>query len=96
MGSSSYHVLGRGDPASLCSSSHGAGRCLSRSDARRRISRARLLDAVGDVWFDHRLADRLREEAPDAYKDIDEVMRAQHALTRIERRLEPVLVYKGA
>lgn len=95
MGSPSYHVLGRGEPASLCSSSHGAGRCMSRSDARRRISRRRLLDAVDGVWFDHNLTDRLREEAPGAYKDIDTVMRAQHALTRIVRRLEPVLVYKG-
>ena len=47
------------------------------------------------VWFDHRAAARLREEAPSAYKDIDAVMRAQKELTRIIRRLRPVLCYKG-
>jgi tRNA-splicing ligase RtcB len=50
---------------------------------------------VEDVWFDHRLRERLREEAPAAYKDIGAVMRAQRDLTRIVRKLEPVLVYKG-
>jgi tRNA-splicing ligase RtcB len=96
MGSSSYHVTGRGEPAALCSSSHGAGRVMSRSDARRRIARKRLLEDVDGVWFDHRLAERFREEAPSAYKDIGSVMRAQRELTRIVRKLEPVLVYKGA
>lgn len=96
MGSPSYHVLGRGHASALCSSSHGAGRSMSRSDARRRISKKRLLEDVEGVWFDHRLSERLREEAPAAYKDIGAVMRAQHELTCITRRLEPVLVYKGA
>ena len=95
MGSASYHVLGRGEPEAVCSSSHGAGRALSRSDARRRISRKQLLHDAAGVFFDHRLSERLREEAPGAYKDIGAVMRAQRALTRIVRRLEPVLVYKG-
>ena len=39
------------------------------------------------VWFDHRRTARLRDEAPAAYGDIDEVMKAQRELTRIERRL---------
>ena len=47
------------------------------------------------VWFDRRLAERLREEAPSAYKDIGSVMRAQRGLVRIVRRLQPVLVFKG-
>ncbi len=51
---------------------------------------------VQGVWFDQRLAERLREEAPSAYKDIGAVMRAQHELVRIVRRLRPVLVYKAA
>ncbi|HKP59656.1 MAG TPA: RtcB family protein [Polyangiales bacterium] len=42
-----------------------------------------------------RLADRLREESPAAYKDIGRVTRAQRELTRIVRRLEPLLVYKA-
>jgi tRNA-splicing ligase RtcB len=50
---------------------------------------------AGDVLFDHRRADQLRDEAPAAYKDIRAVMRAQHELTRVIRRLQPVLNYKG-
>jgi tRNA-splicing ligase RtcB len=69
---------------------------MGRSEARRRISRKALLEDVEGIWFDHRLAERLREEAPAAYKDITTVMRAQRDLTRITRKLEPVLVYKGA
>ena len=48
------------------------------------------------VWFDRRLAARLVEEAPAAYKEIGAVMRAQRELTRATRRLTPVLAFKGA
>lgn len=96
MGTPSFHVIGRGEPRALCSSSHGAGRVCSRTEAKKRIPRARLFADLEGVWFDHRLADRLREEGPAAYKDIGRVMRAQRDLTCIVRELEPVLVYKGA
>lgn len=96
MGSASYHVEGRGLPEALASCSHGAGRAMSRSEARQRIGLDRLLRETRGVWIDRRLAPRLREEAPSAYKDVGEVMRAQRELTRIVRRLTPVLVYKGA
>lgn len=96
MGSASYHVEGRGHAASLCSSSHGAGRCMSRSEARRSISRRALEAQMKSVWFDHRQAEALRDEAPAAYKDIGAVMRAQRELTRVVRRLVPVLSYKGS
>jgi tRNA-splicing ligase RtcB len=96
MGSESFHVEGRGCADALCSSAHGAGRMLSRSEARKRIAKRQLLREAQGVWFDHRLADRLREEAPSAYKDISAVMRAQQKLVRIVRRLRPVLVYKAA
>lgn len=96
MGTVSYHVAGRGHPDALCSSSHGAGRALPRREARRRIS-ARALEAeMAGVWFDVRHADALRDEAPSAYKDLGAVMRAQRELTRIVRRLRPLLSYKGA
>lgn len=96
MGSESFHVEGRGCTEALCSSAHGAGREMSRSEARKRIAKRQLLREAQGVWFDHRLADRLCEEAPSAYKDIGAVMRAQHKLVRIVRRLRPVLVYKAA
>ncbi len=95
MGSSSYHVEGRGNAEALCSSSHGAGRCMSRTDARKAISARALSKQMRGVWFDTRIAQRLRDEAPAAYKDIGNVMRAQKKLTRIVRQLKPVLVYKG-
>lgn len=96
MGSSSYHVEGRGNADALRSSAHGAGREMSRSEARKRIAKRQFLRETQGVWFDQRLADRLREEAPSAYKDIGAVMRAQQKLVRITRRLRPVLVYKAA
>ncbi|MCA9243169.1 MAG: RtcB family protein [Phycisphaerales bacterium] len=95
MGTESFHTIGRGCADALRSSSHGAGRALTRTEARRRVSPERLERQLGDVAFDTRLADRLCEEAPSAYKDIGGVMRAQRELTRISRRLRPVLVYKG-
>lgn len=95
MGSQTFHVVGRGCVEALASSSHGAGRTMSRTEARRAISRKQLVEDTVGVWYDHRLEDRLREEAPGAYKDIGAVMRAQRELVRIVRRLSPVLVYKG-
>ncbi|MCH9687028.1 MAG: RtcB family protein [Deltaproteobacteria bacterium] len=95
MGAVSHHVRGRGCAAALCSSSHGAGRAMARGVARRRISVDRLHEQMRGVWFDHRIAERLRDEAPSAYKEIGAVMRAQRALTRVERTLRPVLVFKG-
>ena len=95
MGTHSFHVEGRGCAAALCSSAHGAGRRLSRTDARRRLSAKDVARELRGVWFDHRLAAGLREEAPSAYKDIDAVLRAEHDLVRITRRLRPVLCFKG-
>jgi tRNA-splicing ligase RtcB len=95
MGTNSFHVEGRGCEEALCSSAHGAGRRLSRTDARRHLSTKDVTRELRGVWFDHRLAAGLREEAPSAYKDIDAVLRAEHELVRIVRRLRPVLSFKG-
>lgn len=95
MGAPTFHVEGRGCERSLCSSSHGAGRAMTRSEARRRIGVGELRRQLRGVWFDERRADALRDEAPAAYKDVGRVMRAQSELTRIVRRLRPLLSYKG-
>jgi tRNA-splicing ligase RtcB len=95
MGSASFIVEGRGEPRSLCSSSHGAGRALRRGEAHRKITSKQLHREMRGVYFDERLADRLRDEAPGAYKDIGAVMRAQRELTRICRRLRPLIAFKG-
>jgi tRNA-splicing ligase RtcB len=96
MGTRSFHVEGRGCAEALTSSAHGAGRRLSRTDARRLLTARDLTRQLAGVWFDHRLAAGLREEAPSAYKDVDAVLRAQRELVRIVRRLRPVLCFKGA
>jgi tRNA-splicing ligase RtcB len=95
MGTASFHTLGRGLPAALCSSSHGAGRALSRSAALQAIGERQLLREMHGIWFDERRAGKLRDEAPSAYKDIFAVMRAQRELTQIVRQLEPLMSYKG-
>jgi tRNA-splicing ligase RtcB (3'-phosphate/5'-hydroxy nucleic acid ligase) len=95
MAAPSYHVRGRGVEAALRSSSHGAGRSLSRTEARVTISPRRLEEQVGGLWLDRRRLGPLTEEAPSAYKDIRSVMRAQKELVRIEREVTPILNYKG-
>jgi tRNA-splicing ligase RtcB len=95
MGSLSYHVTGRGCQDALCSSAHGAGRLLSRTEARQSVTNHELRRQMRDVWYDFRLSDRLRDEAPSAYKDIGAVARAQRELVKVIRVLRPVLNYKG-
>jgi tRNA-splicing ligase RtcB (3'-phosphate/5'-hydroxy nucleic acid ligase) len=95
MGTESYLVEGRGNPLGLFSSSHGAGRVLSRGEACRRIDVKRLRQEMHQVTFAVEQAHLLRDEAPSAYKPIAEVMRAQRVLTRIICRLRPWVVYKG-
>jgi tRNA-splicing ligase RtcB (3'-phosphate/5'-hydroxy nucleic acid ligase) len=96
MGAASFHVRGRGCALALCSSAHGAGRLLSRTEARRRVSARELHTQMAGIWYDYRQAEQLRDEAPSAYKDIRAVARAQRELIRIERVLRPVLNYKGS
>lgn len=95
MGTGSVHVVGLGHPDALGSCAHGAGRRLSRGEARRRISVPQLARETRGVFFDHRMAASLRDEAPSAYKDVDDVLGAQRDLARVVLRLRPVLVYKG-
>jgi tRNA-splicing ligase RtcB len=95
MGTASFHVRGKGMADALCSCSHGAGRRQSRQQARQNIGIRTFEGEMKEVWFDHRRASALRDEAPSAYKDIREVMRNQRELIRIERELQPLLSYKG-
>lgn len=96
MGSASFHVEGRGHEAALCSSAHGAGRALSRAAARAKVTDREFRRQMQRVWYDYRLSDKLRDEAPAAYKDIRAVLRAQRDLVKMTRVLRPVLNYKGA
>lgn len=96
MGTLSFHVEGRGEAPALWSSAHGAGRRMSRTEARRRITQRDFQRQMSEVRYDSRLTNALLEEAPAAYKDIRAVLRAQSDLVKVTRTLRPVLTYKGA
>lgn len=93
-GSPSFLVHGLGNADSLCSSSHGAGRARSRTEARQRIKPADLKRQLGSVHHDARQLAALCDEAPAAYRDIRKVMQAQRELIRQQARLSPVLNFK--
>ncbi len=95
MGSLSFHVEGRGHETALCSSAHGAGRALSRTVARAQVTERELRQQMDGIWYDFRIAGKLRDEAPSAYKDIRAVLRAQKDMAKVTRTLRPVLNYKG-
>ncbi len=96
MGTPSFVTRGLGAEESLLSSSHGAGRVLSRTEARTRIKGADMQRQLRQVHYDPRHLVALRDEAPAAYRDIREVMKAQRDLTRQHTRLTPVLNFKYA
>jgi tRNA-splicing ligase RtcB len=95
MGTLSFHVEGRGCASALWSSAHGAGRRMSRSEARRKVTLRDFARQMGEVYYDGRLTGALLEEAPAAYKDIRSVLRAQAELVKVTRTLRPLLTYKG-
>ena len=94
MGTSSYIVRGLGNPSSYNSCSHGAGRKMSRSTAKRDLTAESLAELMKDkTWNGDPVA--LLDEHPNAYKDIDAVMADQKDLAEIVHTLHQVLNYKG-
>ncbi|MGQ0428977.1 MAG: RtcB family protein [Gammaproteobacteria bacterium] len=93
MGARSYIVRGLGNPESFESCSHGAGRRMSRAQARRRFTVADHVQATADV--ECRKDPKVIDETPAAYKDIDAVMAAQRDLVEIVHTLKQVLCVKG-
>lgn len=96
MGGATFHVRGRGNAESLRTSSHGAGRVLSRSQARQRLHARDFKRALSHLVYDEGMARALTDESPDAYRDIHRVMAAQRDLVTIVRRLRPILCLKGS
>lgn len=97
MGTASYVGTGLASPDSFESCSHGAGRAMGRKAAMRVIPLQHVkdeLETAGVRLFKEKKRD-LAEEAPEAYKDIDEVMRLQRDLVEPTLRLRPLGVYKG-
>ena len=93
MGAKSYIVRGLGNAESFCSCSHGAGRKMSRSEARQRFSREDLVRQTQGV--ECRKDSKVLDEIPQAYKDIDEVMANQTDLVEVVHTLKQVLCVKG-
>ncbi len=94
MGSSSYIVEGLGNPDSFHSCSHGAGRKMGRKDAGRRLNLEEEQAKMAGIVHGLRNASDL-DEAPGAYKDIDQVMENQTDLVKIAVRLKPLGSIKG-
>jgi tRNA-splicing ligase RtcB len=95
MGTASYLVVGRGEQRSFGSCSHGAGRVMTRKEARARIRPDALEHALRRVVFDVGRAASLVEEAPAVYRDISEVLEDEEELVTPLLRLTPIAVLKG-
>jgi tRNA-splicing ligase RtcB len=93
MGARSFIVRGKGNPESFMSCSHGAGRAMSRTEAKKRFTLADHAAATEGVEC-RKDADVI-DETPAAYKPIDAVMAAQSDLVEIVYELRQVLCVKG-
>lgn len=93
MGARSYIVRGKGNPDSFCSCSHGAGRKMSRGEAKRTFTLADHEAATEGV--ECRKDAGVIDETPGAYKDLDAVMAAQSDLVDVVHTLKQVLCVKG-
>jgi tRNA-splicing ligase RtcB len=93
MGARSYIVRGKGNPESFSSCAHGAGRRMSRTEAKRRFTRADLEAQTQGV--ECRKDKGVLDEIPGAYKDIDQVMADQTDLVDVLHTLKQVVCVKG-
>ncbi len=93
MGAKSFIVRGKGNPESLCSCAHGAGRRMSRTEAKKRFSAADVERQTAGV--ECRKDAGVVDEIPEAYKDVEEVMRNQSDLVDVVHTLRQVVCVKG-
>lgn len=93
MGARSYIVRGKGNPESFMSCSHGAGRAMSRAEAKRRFTVEDHVKATAGV--ECRKDAEVIDETPMAYKSIDAVMEAQKDLVEVMHTLRQVVCVKG-
>ena len=93
MGARSYIVRGKGNAESFCSCSHGAGRRMSRTEAKRRFDVRDHIRATEGV--ECRKDAAVIDETPMAYKSIEDVMKAQADLVDIVHTLRQVVCVKG-
>lgn len=98
MGTASYVLVGTPKAKeTFFSVNHGAGRTLSRNAAAKTITKEQFEESMGEVLYNSRNYKELVDEAPPAYKDIEEVVDTLASLdiTRKVARLRPLAVIKG-
>ena len=93
MGARSFIVRGLGNEESFCSCSHGAGRVMSRTKAKKLVSLEEHRRATADV--ECRKDEGVIDETPSAYKPIEKVMEAQRDLVEVVYTLKQVVCVKG-
>lgn len=93
MGTCSYVVRGKGNPESFFSCSHGAGRRLSRTQAKKQYTVQDLREQTAGV--ECRKDKGVIDEIPQAYKDIDTVMKNQSDLVEVVHTLRQIVNIKG-
>jgi tRNA-splicing ligase RtcB len=93
MGAKSFIVRGKGNAESFNSCSHGAGRTMSRNEAKRRFNAGD--QALATAGVECRKDASVVDEIPMAYKDIDAVMHAQRDLVEVVHTLKQVVCVKG-
>ncbi|MFM8264357.1 MAG: RtcB family protein [Pirellula sp.] len=94
MVSGSRIVVGKGNPQSLCSSSHGAGRTMSRSEAFGKLQVKDFKAIMGSIVYPKEHARRLLDESPAVYRSLSQVMQAQQDLVSTRDTLRTILCYK--
>lgn len=93
MGAKSYIVKGKGNAASYCSCSHGAGRLMSRNKAKRHFTLEDLIQQTQGI--ECRKDEGVLDEIPGAYKPIEQVMANQADLVEVVATLKQVVCVKG-
>ncbi|WP_327066967.1 RtcB family protein [Kitasatospora sp. NBC_01302] len=93
MGTGSYIVRGLGNPASFNSASHGAGRKMSRTAAKKRFTTRDLVEQTKGV--ECRKDSGVVDEIPGAYKSIEKVMEQQQDLVEVVAHLKQLICVKG-
>lgn len=95
-GTPSYIVIGKGNAQSFCSSSHGAGRIMSRNQAMRTLILDDVKNRLNNLGIIHAVKKQKDlDEAPDCYKNIEQVIEEQKSLVDIVHKLYPMAVMKG-
>jgi len=89
----SYLVLGLGNKEFLESSSHGAGRKMSRAQAKKEITLQQFEESMKGIYGT--IKEGTLDEAPDAYKDIFKVMESQKESVTIVNHIKPIINWKG-